>query len=82
VIIKILSSLKNNLKQGALVYFTNIKKNNPYRVYMEYFSDWMLIERSEEDINMLLKESTWSKSNTTIRTDATGLTYLVELNYC
>ena len=82
VIIKILSSLKNNLNQGALIYFTNIKKNNPYRVYMEYFSDWMLIERSEEDINMLLKESTWSKSNTNIQTDATGLTYLVELNYC
>jgi extracellular factor (EF) 3-hydroxypalmitic acid methyl ester biosynthesis protein len=78
-IIRILAALKNNMKSGGTIFFTNITNNNPYRIYMEYLSDWMLIERSAEDINRLLKESGCNEMDIEIKTDSTGLAWLVSI---
>ncbi len=80
-IFNILSSLKENMNNGATIFFTNIKKQNPFRIYMEYLSDWILIERSDSEITSLLKNSGYDLSHVTIKTDDTNLAYLVEINY-
>lgn len=77
-IVSVLSSLKQNLNQNAILFFTNIQKPNPHRIFMEYLSDWILIERTEEDIQHLLDQSRLSDFNIKIENDQTGLTYLVE----
>src|SRR5262245_2358674 len=38
------------LKPGGALFFTNIARGNPYRPLIEYFGDWFLIERSEDDV--------------------------------
>jgi hypothetical protein len=59
LIIAILQSLRNNLTENGKIFFTNIDKNNPYRVFMEYTSDWILIERSEDDLISLIVNADW-----------------------
>src|SRR5436853_1526971 len=38
------------LVPGGVFFFTNIAEENPYRPLIEYFGDWFLIERSQEDV--------------------------------
>src|SRR5215813_11883261 len=38
---------------GGALFFTNIARGNPYRPLIEYFGDWFLIERTEEDVMRL-----------------------------
>lgn len=80
VIISILSSLKENMNKEGIIFFTNIKQGNPFRIYMEYLSDWILIERSDSAIRDLLKQSGCDNFHSSILTDETNLTYLVEIN--
>jgi extracellular factor (EF) 3-hydroxypalmitic acid methyl ester biosynthesis protein len=79
VIVKILSSLKENLNPSGTLFFTNIKKHNPYRIDMEYLMDWPLIERSKEGILQLIDQSGCGSMDLAISTDKTNLTYLVEI---
>jgi len=76
---RVLAAIKTNLTPGGTLFFTNIKKDNPYRIYMEYLSDWILIERREEDIYRLLAESGLNDHEIKISLDDTGLTFLVEI---
>jgi extracellular factor (EF) 3-hydroxypalmitic acid methyl ester biosynthesis protein len=78
-IVRVLSSLKQNLNNGGTLFFTNIKTHNPYRVYMEYLSNWMLIERTEEDIHRLVAESGLQSHKIKLHLDDTGLTYMVNV---
>ena len=82
MIINILSSLKEKMNEEGIIYFTNIKQHNPFRIYMEYLADWILIERSHLEIQNLLIESRWNNFPATIQTDTTCLTYLVEIKHC
>jgi hypothetical protein len=38
------------LNPSGRMVFTNIARGNPFRVWIEYFGEWRLIERSEDDI--------------------------------
>jgi extracellular factor (EF) 3-hydroxypalmitic acid methyl ester biosynthesis protein len=78
-IIRVLSSLKHNLAPGGKLFFTNIKHCNPYRIYMEYLSDWILVERAEQDIYRLLADSGLGNHDVKLQVDKTGLSYLVEV---
>ena len=67
------------LAPGGTFYFTNIAAGNPYRPLIEYFGNWKLIERSEEDIYRYCANAGVSRGNITIRRDETGLALLVEI---
>jgi extracellular factor (EF) 3-hydroxypalmitic acid methyl ester biosynthesis protein len=81
-IISILQSLRDNLAENGRLFFTNIDRGNPYRIFMEYFSDWILTERSESNLISLINDANWPKDSYQITKDRTGLTHLVELYYC
>jgi len=67
------------LAPGGVFYFTNIAAGNPYRPLIEYFGNWNLIERTEEDIYRYCENAGVSRGNVTIRRDETGLALLVEV---
>jgi len=68
------------LNQPGILFFTNIKKGNPYKVWQEYLADWKLIYRSEDDLVSLLTTAGFSNTAFKIEKDETGLTFLVTVN--
>jgi extracellular factor (EF) 3-hydroxypalmitic acid methyl ester biosynthesis protein len=62
--------------QGELV-FTNIKRGNPYRVWLEYFGNWNLTERDESEVVRSCTEGGIPKSAIKVQLDETGLTLMV-----
>ncbi len=67
------------LAPGGTFFFTNIAAGNPYRPLIEYFGDWRLIERTEEDIFRCCEAAGISRRNVSIRREETGLALLIEV---
>ena len=75
----VLSSLRDNVAENGKLFFTNIAAANPFRIFMEYLSDWILIERTEHNLLNLITNAGWPKPACRITRDETGLTYLAEI---
>src|SRR5436190_19789253 len=67
------------LRPGGVLYFTNIAKGNPYRPLIEYFGDWFLIERTEEDLFAYCYRVGIPRRAVSITRDETGLAFLIEV---
>jgi extracellular factor (EF) 3-hydroxypalmitic acid methyl ester biosynthesis protein len=79
-IIWLLDKVARCLKVGGRWYFTNIALRNPFREWMDYFTHWKLIERSEADLIALVRKIDPNISmEMTIGRDQTSLAHLVEL---
>ncbi|RJQ45309.1 MAG: class I SAM-dependent methyltransferase [Nitrospiraceae bacterium] len=65
-------------KEGTL-FFANAIEGNPFRVWMEYLTDWKLFYRSEEALAGLLDSAGFAPGAANIRKDETGLTFLVKV---
>ena len=79
-IVSVLKKIYNeNLNKGGEIFFTNIAKGNPYRVWMEYCFNWELIERTKADVGKLFADACLKNSELKIRKEETGLTYLVNI---
>jgi len=74
----VIRTLYGALRPGGTLCFTNIAAGNPYRVCMEYLTDWRLLERTEADIRRLCLTAGLVDVPTIYR-DATGLTLLVDV---
>lgn len=80
-IVSVLKKIYNeNLKDGGEIFFTNIAKGNPYRVWMEYCFNWELIERTKEGLEDIYRESDLENSEIFIQKEETGLTYLARVS--
>jgi hypothetical protein len=62
-----------------VLYLTNIANGNPYRPLIEYFGDWFLIERTEEDIYAYCHRVGIPRRAVSITRDETGLALLIEV---
>jgi hypothetical protein len=67
------------VKPSALVVFTNLGEENPFRVWMEAIADWKLVHRSEADLRRIAEEAGFDPLEVRIKRDWTGLTHLVEI---
>ena len=67
------------LKPGGKLFFTNVGTGNPYRSWMEYLADWVLIERSEDDLFRLCRNAGVEEGLVRCHRDETGLTILAEV---
>jgi SAM-dependent methyltransferase len=65
------------LAPGGELVFTNIKRGNPFRVWLEYLVNWELRERDQPGILRCCAEADIPTSAVQIHTDATGLALLV-----
>jgi SAM-dependent methyltransferase len=70
-------ALNNLMNQISTLFFTNIKKENPYKVWQEYLADWKLVYRSDDEILKLLNTSGFPDRTIKIEKDETGLTFMV-----
>jgi SAM-dependent methyltransferase len=75
----LIEQARHLLAPGGVFFFTNIAAGNPYRVLIEYFGDWFLIERSEEDIVNLCAAAGVYADDVRITRDETGLALLIEV---
>ncbi len=67
------------LAPGGRFFFTNLGRRNRYRVWMEYLADWNVIECSDTDLRRLVVAAFCPTARCHIRTEATGLTWLVSV---
>jgi SAM-dependent methyltransferase len=67
------------LRPGGRFFFTNLARGNPYRPWMEYLANWILIERSECEILELCRAAGVDQARVTLRREETGLTLLAQL---
>jgi extracellular factor (EF) 3-hydroxypalmitic acid methyl ester biosynthesis protein len=67
------------LAPGGVLFFTNIARGNPYRPWIEYLVDWLLIERSADDLGRLLDAAGIPSNLVTFTRDLTGLTFLIRV---
>ncbi|MFN8510262.1 MAG: class I SAM-dependent methyltransferase [Deinococcaceae bacterium] len=64
------------LKPGGQLFFTNLLKGNPFRVWMSYLANWDVIERSQDEMRALIDPA----ASFSMGTDPTGLTLWVKMN--
>jgi len=75
----ILTNSYKNLKRGGKLMFTNININNPYKYYMEYWGDWELIERSQQQNKQMCLDAGIPQETIYQYLEETGLTNIVEV---
>jgi SAM-dependent methyltransferase len=76
----VLRQIKKKLVPDGRLFLTNIAKGNPFRVQMEYLGDWVLIERSEEELEQLIRKSFGESSLVDFERDYTGLAILATVS--
>ena len=69
---------QNMLNSAGEIFFTNIAQGNPYSTLIEYFCDWILIERDEDDLKNLCQAIGIKEFLSTYR-DTTNLTIIAEI---
>jgi SAM-dependent methyltransferase len=74
-----LREVRRLLAPGGRVVFSNIASGNPFRQWLEYLADWILIERSHADLFRLLEAAEFAPSDSTIVSDSTGLALTVDV---
>jgi extracellular factor (EF) 3-hydroxypalmitic acid methyl ester biosynthesis protein len=77
-----LGRLVECLAPGGRLCLTNYASPNPYRTWMKFFGDWVLVERTEEQIASLVSPALGAIGGDVelhLSRDATGLAILVEL---
>lgn len=75
----LLFNIYTMLETGGKFLFTNIAKKNPYRPWIEYMANWVLIERDEEDYKRLVVEAGLPADIMELKREETGLTILIEI---
>lgn len=72
----LLRQMSRKLTAQGKLFLTNIAIGNPFRIQMEYLGDWVLIERSEAEIENLIKSALGENTRVLCQRDSTGLAIL------
>lgn len=72
-------ALNRLLREDGTLFFANAVEGNPFRVWMEYLTDWKLFYRSQDTIARLLDTAGFVRDLAEIRKDETGLTFLAKV---
>lgn len=68
------------LKPGGRLFFTNIARGNPFRLWIEYMADWRLIERGEDEMLALVAAACSDHVVPSLQRDGTGLAWMLAVN--
>ena len=74
---RFLRSLHRLLTADGRLFCTNVVEANPYRTWLEYCADWVLIGRSSADLAELFSDPRAPYSSITAALDPTGLAHLI-----
>lgn len=67
------------LAPGGHLFFTNIARGNPFRLWIEYMADWRLIERDEDEMRALLSTAWGGDAAPSLERDGSGLAWLLRI---
>jgi extracellular factor (EF) 3-hydroxypalmitic acid methyl ester biosynthesis protein len=67
------------LTPGGRLFFTNIARGNPFRLWIEYMADWRLIERSADEMLALIAAGCDGHTAPSLRRDGSGLAWLLSV---
>lgn len=70
------------LAPGGRLFFTNIARGNPFRLWIEYMADWRLIERTEDEMLALIAAGCGDATAPSLQRDGTGLAWMLGVNRC
>ena len=73
-----LSAMHTLLRPNGRVFFSNMARGNPFRLWIEYLADWRLIERDEADMRRLLGEAGFDPGRIRVFRDSTELALMVD----
>ena len=76
----VLSKALKLLAADGTLYFSNIKKGNPYKRWLDVIG-WPLIHRDEADIQNMIASLPGSPCQLSLFTEETGLTLLAEVSH-
>ena len=65
------------LTPGGRIVFTNLASGNPFRIWLEYLADWPLLERSESDVEDIVRAA--GLAPPVLSRDSTHLTILASV---
>lgn len=68
-----------SLRPAGRFFWTNMARGNPYRPWIETCADWILLERSDEDVLALAAAAGIPAASVKLSREETGLTVLVEV---
>jgi extracellular factor (EF) 3-hydroxypalmitic acid methyl ester biosynthesis protein len=74
-----LRAVRRMLAPGGTLLFSNIAAGNPFRPWIEYLGDWMLIERSEADVAQLVRQAELPIDRLRLRRDSTSLALMADV---
>lgn len=77
----VLRQIKQRLTPDGKLFFTNIAKGNPFRIHMEYLGDWVLIERTEKELETMINKSFGGTPVVDFQRDFTGLAILATVQF-
>ncbi len=63
------------------VWFANLCSDHPYRIWLEYFTDWRLVPRSREQIALLLRVAGFRPERCAIDVERCGLAWIVTARF-
>jgi extracellular factor (EF) 3-hydroxypalmitic acid methyl ester biosynthesis protein len=75
---KVIAYAYENLAPGGRVILGNFHPNNPAKEFMDHVLEWVLIHRTEEDMNRLFKNSPFGKPCSRIQFEALGINLFAE----
>ena len=73
------SCRRHLLAPGGRLFFTNIAIGNPQRVWMEYMTEWSLIERSHREMTTLAVDTFGAEAQLDLRREPSGLAWLASV---
>ena len=73
------SCRRHLLAPRGRLFYTNIAIGNPQRVWMEYMTEWSLIERSEVQMRALARDTFGSDVHLRLAKEPTGLAWLASV---
>jgi SAM-dependent methyltransferase len=73
-----LEAARERLAPGGRIFLSNIAQGNPFRPWIEYLTDWWLIERTDADVTRLLEEAGFDPKRVRVSRDSTGLALMAE----
>lgn len=79
LIVRVLGHSRAHLltPHGRMI-FTNVSRDNPYRLWMECLADWRLIHRTAGDLTRLCLESGFSAEDILVGADPTNLALVAQ----
>jgi extracellular factor (EF) 3-hydroxypalmitic acid methyl ester biosynthesis protein len=76
IVVLLLSLARRLLRRGGELFFSQVSPANPDRIFMEWYGDWVLLERDEQALLHLCREAGIDPATVTLTRERCGIAIL------